>query len=640
MLPSIPGKGSRMASMEETSLERLVRPRVRTSVAGEAVLLEDLLEERVARREFGALRLEGPPGSGKHTALDYARRRFAGRAEIVVDDDPLGSSAQPGFEHDECVRLFVWRRDSPAPEARRLELASWTRDEWIEYLLANHHDACAGVIARLEHAERYLALNGNARVWSLVLDELARDASLADDLAALRAVLRARFSSPAAHTEACAFMEALLLPHEHAAGELQCVPPAEPRAAPLLAVECVRLLLAAEGVVQGLSCPPLAQELPRACPSALLRVAGPLLREAPTAEARLRVLLAGECIEHHAVVAGLLHRCGEHALADCLRSIRERGGRLPNLTMAELPALAAPGIDLGGILLHGARLEHAKLDSARLKNAFLQRCDLVGASLRGADLRGTRLDGANLETADLERAVLDGTNASHAHLAGARLGHASLREAMLVHADLSRAILDGADLHAAVLRDARLDQTSFVDAVLSAARLDGTDLRTAKLATRWFDGASLIGCHLEQQRIDEPYFWRADLTNALLTATVFRGANLQGARLVNAGLAHVAWPDADLRDADLTHASFHLGSSRSGLVLSAPASWGTRTGFYTDEYKEQGFKSPEEIRKADLRRADLRGAKILATDFYLVDLRGALYTSEQAEHLRACKASL
>ena len=40
-------------------------------------------------------------------------------------------------------------------------------------------------------------------------------------------------------------------------------------------------------------------------------------------------------------------------------------------------------------------------------------------------------------------------------------------------------------------------------------------------------------------------------------------------------------------------------------------------------YKEQGFKAPEEIRKADLRRADLRGARILETDFYLVDLRGA-----------------
>jgi uncharacterized protein YjbI with pentapeptide repeats len=34
-------------------------------------------------------------------------------------------------------------------------------------------------------------------------------------------------------------------------------------------------------------------------------------------------------------------------------------------------------------------------------------------------------------------------------------------------------------------------------------------------------------------------------------------------------------------------------------------------------YCEQGFKSPEEIRKANLRGADLRGAKIKGVDFYL-----------------------
>ena len=107
-----------------------------------------------------------------------------------------------------------------------------------------------------------------------------------------------------------------------------------------------------------------------------------------------------------------------------------------------------------------------------------------------------------------------------------------------------------------------------------------------------------------------------------------------------AGLAHVEWEGANLTHADLTHASFHLGSSRSGLVLSAPASWGTRTGFYTDDLRDQNFKAPEEIRKANLRNADLRGARIEDADFYLVDLRGARYSSEQERHLRSCGAIL
>ncbi|MFN0053079.1 MAG: pentapeptide repeat-containing protein [Planctomycetales bacterium] len=46
------------------------------------------------------------------------------------------------------------------------------------------------------------------------------------------------------------------------------------------------------------------------------------------------------------------------------------------------------------------------------------------------------------------------------------------------------------------------------------------------------------------------------------------------------------------------------------------------------------------IRKANLRGADLRGAHIDGVDFYLVDLRDALYDSEQAQQFRRCGAIL
>jgi hypothetical protein len=67
---------------------------------------------------------------------------------------------------------------------------------------------------------------------------------------------------------------------------------------------------------------------------------------------------------------------------------------------------------------------------------------------------------------------------------------------------------------------------------------------------------------------------------------------------------------------------------------------GSRTGFYTDEFNEQDFKPPEEIRKACLVGADLRGARVDGADFYLVDLRRATYTLPQRTHFGACGAIL
>jgi hypothetical protein len=83
-----------------------------------------------------------------------------------------------------------------------------------------------------------------------------------------------------------------------------------------------------------------------------------------------------------------------------------------------------------------------------------------------------------------------------------------------------------------------------------------------------------------------------------------------------------------------------MGSSRSGLVDSPIASEGSRTGFYTDESLEDGFKAPEDVRKANLRGADLRDAKVNRTDWYLVDLRGAKYSPDQEAHFRKCRAIL
>jgi hypothetical protein len=83
-----------------------------------------------------------------------------------------------------------------------------------------------------------------------------------------------------------------------------------------------------------------------------------------------------------------------------------------------------------------------------------------------------------------------------------------------------------------------------------------------------------------------------------------------------------------------------MGTTRSGLVGSTVPCEGSRTGFYTDEYFDTGFKNPEEIRKANLGGADLRDANTDGVDFYLVDLRGARYSILQADWFRRCGAIL
>jgi uncharacterized protein YjbI with pentapeptide repeats len=133
----------------------------------------------------------------------------------------------------------------------------------------------------------------------------------------------------------------------------------------------------------------------------------------------------------------------------------------------------------------------------------------------------------------------------------------------------------------------------------------------------------------------------ANLQGAHLSGSKMPGADLRYTDLTGAYLAEIDWEDADLRGADLQAATFHMGSSRSGLVGSPIASEGTRTGFYTDDYDAMQFKSPEEVRKANLRGADLRGAKFFRTlDLYLVDLREARLDPDQLEHARHCRAIL
>jgi uncharacterized protein YjbI with pentapeptide repeats len=310
---------------------------------------------------------------------------------------------------------------------------------------------------------------------------------------------------------------------------------------------------------------------------------------------------------------------------------------------------------MGASLLLALRPEWKPRGAPRLEGAYLR-----GARWRAGVLREAVLLDADLADADLDAAVLDLADATRASFRGARLRGASFREARLLaadlrdadlagavltrakllEADLRGAKLPGADLAEATLLNAKVEGADLSGANLSGTRCWGLDLRTVRLEGANLSAAHLESCHLDGVRLRGARFDHAHLEQAFLTASAMPKACFRDAKLNDAKVAGVDWERADLRGADLTGAIFHMGSSRSGLVESFLASEGTRTGFYTDEFDEQHFKAPEEIRKANLRGADLRGAKVEGTDFYLVDLREAVYDDAQAVHFRRCRAIL
>jgi uncharacterized protein YjbI with pentapeptide repeats len=636
--------------MNELALARFVRPRVIDHREGstEPVRIEDALGRRLAQSSSGRVFLHGPPGAGKRTALEYARLFFEGRPDLVFGSD-LPADDEPRSRLRVCIEA-PGERTMPV---ERLELVPWRRDEWIEYLLARHRGVCARVMARLEAPETELELKGRPVVWAAILDELARDPALPNAFEALRAAVRDSFSGPGAYSKAgeqCWIALSHALDQERASQELRALALEEPLAAPLLNQTCVHLLLGAEHVAETLA-RASACELPRSLPDTFLRAIRPLFPARSGAQRTLALLMgrteaAGQAEPAaavapgaHASAASLLHLFGSEAVPAVLREFAERGATLPRLSGAQLDGLSAPGANLREADLAQACLARAQLDAADLGQARLDRADLRGSSLRAAKLAGASARAAVFDGADLRAASLDEANLRGAQLRDARLEGAQLAKAELEGAQLCRALLDHANLAGANLRAANLSDASLIGTNLSRAILDAIDLRVARIETRLLSGASLVGCNLESVRLEGADLSIADLRNALLSGSHMPGVDLRGAQLGGASLARVEWPGAILREADLTDASFQSGSSRSGMVMAAPAEWGTRTGFYNEELRETSFKRAQ-IRKADLRRADLRGARIFDTDFYLVDLRGALYTSDQAQHLRACGAIL
>ncbi len=157
-----------------------VRPRVLSPETGEALPLTDFVGPILAGGGSGVIRIQGPPGSGKTTALDHLAGVVPPHLSVSFLDEPH----RPSDIVEALSRGWVvyTSRDASFPTAlaTNLKLAPWGEDEWIEYLLASDRRHCSSVMARLARAKPETAmLGGNPELWGLVLDRMMADPSVA-----------------------------------------------------------------------------------------------------------------------------------------------------------------------------------------------------------------------------------------------------------------------------------------------------------------------------------------------------------------------------------------------------------------------------------------------------------------------------
>jgi uncharacterized protein YjbI with pentapeptide repeats len=607
----------------------LVRPRVYPPEGGEAVLLEDEVQRLLDRGVTGFRALVGGQGAGKTTALAHLAAVFPGLAYAKH-----ASHSAICRESGDGRKLVVLEYGSDARAEHAWSMAPWSDDELIEYLLAAHHDRCANVMQRLRATPDRELPEGNPEVWRTVLDEMAADEGIDGPTAAILHAL-ARWLPDANHRQhvyAWA-LEYLMDRRPSEEGWLhKSLLYGHDNAARLMRHRCVRLVAAAEKLAQSLSHGHAGESLEARLPHDLVHGAARGLRPDDPAVEYLQCVLRSARYARHAMAASLLHA------ADCPWYFPEV--RRPRLSGAYLAGAKLRGANLVKADLRGCNLSGADLTAAQLHHAAAAKARFCEADLSAAGMEEMKAELADFGGANLDQACLMHANLAFATFTRAQCNGANFARASLDRADLSGVTAQGANFTRALMMGAKLDGADFSGADFTEASLVATRLDRARFRDAVFVGTRLGMCNLEGLDLPQGRFHRADLRDALLTATRIRGGDLREAILRNAGLAEIDWEGADLRGADLRGATFHLGSSRSGLVNSPIACEGSRTGFYTDEYTEQDFRPVEEIRKASLRGADLRGARLEHCDFYLVDLRGARYDPEQAQHLRQCGAIL
>ncbi len=579
----------------------------------------DRLVATAAKQGRGLILLVAGPGGGKTTALGYLRAALPAEANVALCDTHQLDEARRAVTSGVAV-LAALDTSSATGAIDVFALCPWTVDDCLEYLVSTHRGACASVLKRVAADSSFDLLAGVPELVTMVLDAMAADPALATAREALR--LHGGRVVPPGDTLDRLMIDGL------AHASLSTSQGRWWRHAGFQHV-CAAEWVVTELVAGRLPVPLLSSGQ---MPDRVAEIAV-AMRGRPAASAHLRQCLDADVGSDAVSIAATILLAADPAW-------RPATARGMNLARAALYGTRWAGLDLTGALLTAADLRDADLSRAILASALASGADLTGAHLRGATLDTGQFRHAVFRSADLSVASLAAADLNEADLAHADLRRAHCVGATFVQSDLTGVQATSADFSKALLSRVDCKDANFTAATFTGARLEEVDMTQATWTGARFAEAMLRRCNLEGLDLPEADFAGAKLSGSLLTGSHMPAANFRAADLSRAGLADVDWPDADLSDCDLTKASFHLGTTRSGLVGSTIAGEGSRTGFYTDDYHDQTYRPPEEIRKANLCGANLVGATVEHTDFYLVDLRGATYTPDQRAHFARTGAIL
>ncbi len=608
--------------MNAPSSLALVTPRAASPISGEFLPLSDLVSDFIYDSAVRSIRLVG---QGKSSALSHLAAEFAETPGVRFLD-----GEKPTNLDDWALTVFAFG-DEFKPDVE-LKIASWAQDEVIEYLMAKDRNSCKSVMKRLTESGDLWLANRSPLALSIVLEEMIKCDRIRSVEEAILQYSDSLDLTDSQRSKISYLTIQYLFDNETLASVLfQMVPQIVGRPTiNFLCIQPIRYAIAKRAIIRSLQTRQTPKAMNQSWPYAFVRIIADGIRDNVEVNNFLNLLANKSDFRGVANAVSLLV-CND-----------------PNWQPSRKRRLSLDNAQVSGANWKNVSAEKSSMVRINLSNANLQKVNLAKSVMTSGDFSCADLTGAQLKKIHAARADFSDATMRNVFAHSASFRKSNFENAIAEFADFSSAVFKGANLKRANFSNSKLTLVDFLEcdltdvnfsnANLQNATLDRLDLRTVD-----FEGANLVKCamskcDMEGMQINDVVFDQSWLNDTILTGTRFRNVSLSGCRFHNSKLADVDWEGCDLRGAYFVNTHFLMGSTRCGKVNSPFPSHGTRTGFYTDEYDEQYFKRPEEIRKANLCDCDLTGARVTKSDFYLVDLRGAIYDDKQREHFQRCGA--